>query len=217
MKRSIFSLPSRQLNGQLGPLRAFLAKERPEEGDDRKQKHPGHTGSHPSSIASKYRTLSYSSLCSGNFQRVLLKQPDSHKTTLQSPTPLSSALFFLQEETKLDTKHTGSSSTSLKLLAPSQIHMKHKWKKGRAVTVSVYTSAGAEGRMRGVFHARATLARFPHSAHLSAFWQARGWAAVMCQHAMCTMFLSTLYANCTEAQLDSWFLYQMMKLNLSVC
>lgn len=44
------------------------------------------------------------------------------------------------------------------------MHMKHKWKKSRAVTVSVYTSAGAEGRMRGGFHARATLARFPNSA-----------------------------------------------------
>lgn len=41
------------------------------------------------------------------------------------------------------------------------------------MTVSVYISAGAEGRMRGGFHARETLARFPGCASVCPLTEAR--------------------------------------------
>lgn len=152
MKRSIFSLPSPLLNGQLGPLRAFLAEEWPE----RKSKN----------TSAMLEVIHLPLLQKSGYPRRLVastveisKQPHvlqtRIKTSLQSQAPLSSALLFLQEEARPDTPWTGSSSTSLKLLAPSQMYMK----KRRPVSVRVCWRAG--GRMRRGFHARETLERFP--------------------------------------------------------
>lgn len=124
MKRSIFSLPSPRLNGQLGPLRAFLAEEWPEEADDRKSENTS-AMLEVIHLPLLQNTLSCFSLYSGNFQTAS-SPPHSHKTTLQSQAPL----LFLLDETKLDTPRTGSCSTSLKLLAPSQMLMKQRRKKG---------------------------------------------------------------------------------------
>lgn len=122
MKRSIFSLPSPRLNGQLDPLRAFLAKERPKEGDDRKSENTSAMleAIHLPLLLNTLRCLL---LYSGNFQTAS-SPPRSHKTALQSRAPLPSALLFLPRETQLDMTLMGSSSTSLKLLAPSQMHLK---------------------------------------------------------------------------------------------
>lgn len=57
-----------------------------------------------SSIFRCFQILSYLSLYSGNFQTASSPR-GSHKTALQSPAPLSSALLFLPGETKLDTRH----------------------------------------------------------------------------------------------------------------
>lgn len=76
-------------------------------------------------------------LHSGNFHNSLI----SNRTSLQSQTPLSSASsFLLREEADLDATLTGSSRTSLKLLAPSQTRTKRRREERRAVTVGVCTS-----------------------------------------------------------------------------
>lgn len=100
MKRSIFSLPSPRLNGQLGPLRAFLAEERPGEGDDRASENTSATLEviHlPLLQKTRRSTVEISKTASS--------PPDSHKTSLQTP--------------RLRSRPASSSSlTRTKLVAP---------------------------------------------------------------------------------------------------
>lgn len=134
-----------------------------------------------SSIASKYQSLGCSSLFSGNLQTAS-SPPGSHETTLQSsaPPPLPS-----ENLTRWD-GFTSHLSEAFSTLAVSGAHDVEAGKKRRAVTVSVYISAAAEGRMRGGFHARETVERFPNSGltdtHKDMCWSV--WS----------MFISTLHA-----------------------
>lgn len=88
MKKSIFSSPPPQLNGQLGSLRAFLAEDWPGEGDGRESEN---TSAMLEVIHLPLLRLSYLSLSSGNFHTASSPQ-DSHETTLQSASdPTSSS------------------------------------------------------------------------------------------------------------------------------
>lgn len=125
--------------------------------------------------------LSLSSPGSGNFQNdtsTASSLPDLHKTPNLPESPPSfprlapkTSLLFLVEEAKLDrTSTSGSSSTSVKFLAASQMYTKLRWER-RGGRVEVYISACAGAGMRGGFHARVSLERFPAPASLSVFWQ----------------------------------------------
>lgn len=88
------------LNGQLGPLRAFLAEKRR---DDRvKTPQPCWKSSIFHCFKIPDPQPAYLSLYSGIFQTAS-SPPDSHKTTLQSSAAVWCAFLLLLEETQLDT------------------------------------------------------------------------------------------------------------------
>lgn len=155
LKRSIFSLPLPAspppgLDGQLGPLRAFLAKR----GQGEKNTSAMLEVIHLFHCVKILEPFGYLSLYGGNFQTAS-SPPDFHENN-PSKTRAPLSLDLLQE--------TGPPRTSLKLLAPSDPHEVKAARRRKAVTVGVYITAGAGRRMRGGFHARDTLARFPRSA-----------------------------------------------------
>lgn len=84
INRSIFSLPSPRLNGQLGPLRAFLAEEWPEEGDDRKSENTS-AALELIHLPLLQNTLGDLSLDSGNFQTAS-SPPGSHSPEPSKPS-----------------------------------------------------------------------------------------------------------------------------------
>lgn len=121
VKKNIFSLPSLWLNGQLGPLQTFLAEEWLR----------AVTESENTSAMLEVSHLPLLQLCYLLLSPVEISKELNLRVTHMKDTSKPSwfSFLFLLEEREPDMTSVSSSSTSLKLLAPSWIHKEEEDKK----------------------------------------------------------------------------------------